>query len=175
MTTAELDFVFAQMAQSNAQLRELLAGVSPVQWAWKPDVETWSINETSEHLVVVEQGVLFRLRTAPPDGLEKTAGKERLPAMLANRRVKFPAPARVQPSGHKFAGPVECLEQLAIARAATLSWAQDADTQLLQHVMPHPAFGELHGGQWLQMLAGHTLRHVEQMRELMELPAFPES
>lgn len=168
-----LNPVLARMAQSDAELRALLAHVTEAQWHWKPAVDAWSLNEIAEHLTVVEQGVLFRLRTAPADGFEKTAGKERLSAMLVNRNVKVPAPARSQPSGQRFATPSECLAQLALARAATLSWARDPDTQLLQHVMPHPAFGELHGGQWLEMLAGHTLRHIAQMREVMASEGFP--
>ena len=175
MSAFDVSPVLAEMAQSDQQLRQLLASVSPAQWSWKPAVDSWSLNEIAEHLAVVEQGVLSRLRTAPADGIEKTAGKERLPAMLTNRNVKFPAPARTQPTGTRFAAPADCLAQLAVARAATLAWAQDPQTQVLEHVMPHPAFGELHGGQWLQMLAGHTLRHLEQMRELLAHDGYPAS
>lgn len=172
MTAADLELAYAQMSQSDTELRTILKHVSPRQWTWKPDAETWSLSEITEHLAIVEQGILFRLCTAPADGFDKTVGKDRLPAMLANRQVKFPAPARTQPRG-KFATPADCLAQLSLARAATLSWAQDQDTKLMQHVMPHPAFGELHGGQWLQMLAGHTFRHLEQMRELIAKGGYP--
>ncbi len=173
MTPAELDLALAQMSQSDTELRQLLAPVTTAQWHWKPDEESWSLCQIAEHLVIVEQGVMFRLRTAPADGIEKTVGKQHLPAMLVDRRERFPAPARTLPSGTKFESPEEYLAQLATARTNTLGWAQDADTKLMEHVMPHPAFGDLHGGQWLQMLAGHTLRHLAQMRELMALPGYP--
>ena len=168
-----LDEAVAQLAQSDAAFREAIAPVSPAQWTWKPDIETWSIGECAEHLVIVEQGILHRLRSAPPDAFEKTVGKERLPEMVANRTVKFPAPARLQPGGRRFATPDECLAQWTATRAATLAWAQHPDTQLHRHVMPHPAFGELHGVQWLQMMAGHTLRHISQMHEVMAREGYP--
>ena len=65
MTAADLELAYAQMSQGDAGLRIILQGVSPEQWAWKPHPETWSLSEITEHLAIVEQGILFRLRTAP--------------------------------------------------------------------------------------------------------------
>ena len=170
MTT--LDEAVAQLAQSDAALREAVAPLKAAQWSWKPDAATWSIAEVAEHLVLVERGILFRLRSAPADGLEKTEGKEQVLGKLTQRAVKFPAPARLVPTG-KYPAPVDFEIEMSTARAATLTWAQDADTHLQKHVMPHPAFGELHGLQWLLMMAQHTLRHIAQIREVMAHPQYP--
>ena len=62
MTT--LDEAVAQLAQSDAALREAVAPLNAAQWSWKPDAATWSIAEVAEHLVLVERGILFRLRSA---------------------------------------------------------------------------------------------------------------
>ncbi len=170
MTT--LDEAMAQLAQSDAALRDAIAPLSPAQWTWKPDEATWSIAEVAEHLVLVERGILFRLRTAPADGLEKTEGKEQVLGKLVQRAVKFPAPARMVPTG-KYAAPADFEIEMSTARAATLAWSQDPDTHLQNHVMPHPAFGELHGLQWLLMVAQHTLRHIAQIREVMAHTDYP--
>lgn len=167
-----LDDAVSQLAQSDAALRETIAPLRPAQWSWKPDAETWSIGEVAEHLFLVERGILFRLRTAPADGIEQTEGKEQLLAKLVERTARFPAPARVVPGG-KFASQAEFLPEMSAARAATLAWAKDPDTDLLKHVMPHPAFGELHGLQWLLMISTHTLRHIGQMREVMAAEGYP--
>ena len=140
----------------------------------KPDGAIWSIAEVAEHLVLVERGILFRLRTAPADGLEKTEGKEQVLANLTQRTVKFPAPGRLVPTG-KYASLADFEIDMSTARAATLAWAQDSDTHLQKHVMPHPAFGELHGLQWLLMIAQHTLRHVAQIREVIAHPDYPKA
>ncbi len=161
-----LDEVVVQLGQSDAALRETIAPLSLEQWSWKPDADTWSIGEGAEHLFLVERGILFRLHTASGDGIEQTDGKEHLMAKLVERTNKFPAPARVVPGG-KFASQTEFLHEISAARAATLAWAQDPGTDLRKHVMPHPAFGELHGLQWLLMISTHTLRHIGQMREVM--------
>ena len=95
--------------------------------------------------------------------------------MLVNlnlRTVKFPAPARLVPTG-KYSAQTDFENDMSTARAATLAWARDPDTHLEQHVMPHPAFGELHGLQWLLMIAQHTLRHIAQIREVMAQPEYP--
>ena len=170
MTT--LDEAIAQLAQSDAALREAVAPLSSAQWSWKPGAATWSIAEIAEHLVLVERGILFRLRTAPADGLEKTDGKERVLVNLTLRTVKFPAPARLVPTG-KYPAQTDFEIDMSTARAATLAWVRDPDTHLQQHVMPHPAFGELHGLQWLLMIAQHTLRHIAQIREVMAHPEYP--
>lgn len=167
-----LDEVVVQLAQSDAALREMVTPVSAEQWKWKPDGDTWSIGEIAEHLFLVERGILFRLRSAPADGIEKTEGKEQLLSKLLERTARFPAPARVVPTG-KFASQTDFLPEMSAARAATLAWAQDAATDLQQHVMPHPAFGELHGLQWLIMLTQHTRRHLSQMREVMAAEGYP--
>jgi hypothetical protein len=168
------DHIFAQLAQSDAALRATLAGLSEAQWNWKPDAAVWSIGEIAEHLVLVERGILFRLRTAPPDGIEKTEGKEQVSHHAADRTVKLPAPPRLHPTG-KFADAPACLEGLGEARANLLAWAQDPATHLRQHVMPHPAFGELHGEQWLELIASHTLRHLDQIRELQAQAGYPQA
>ncbi len=170
MTT--LEEAVTQLAQSDAALREAIAPLKDAQWSWKPDAATWSIAEVAEHLVLVERGILSRLRSAPADGFEKTEGKEQLLGKLTQRAVKFPAPARLVPIG-KYEAPADFEMEMSTARTATLTWAQDADTQLQKHVMPHPAFGELHGLQWLVMMAQHTLRHIAQIREVMAHPEFP--
>lgn len=167
-----LDDAIAQLAQSDAELWAAMGNVTGTQWIWRPDAEVWSIGEIAEHLVLVERGILRRLRLAPSEGIEKTVGKEQILRHLTNRTRRIPAPARVLPSG-RYANSAACLADLSVARAETLAWAQDPGTDLQQHVMRHLAFGELHGLQWLQLLAGHTMRHVLQMRELMALAGFP--
>ena len=170
MTT--LDEAVAQLAQSDVALRAAIAPLSPAQWTWKPDAATWSIAEIAEHLVLVERGILFRLHSAPADGLEKTEGKEQVLGQLTQRTVKFPAPARLVPTG-KYPAPADFEIDMSTARAATTAWAQNPDTDLHKHVMPHPVFGELHGLQWLFMIAQHTLRHIAQIREAIAHPEYP--
>jgi uncharacterized damage-inducible protein DinB len=167
-----LDLVIERMADSDAAFTGAIGALSPEQWLWKPAAETWSVAECAEHVVIVEQGVLFRLRTSSAEGIEKTSGKEQLLSGLHLRTQRLQAPARVMPTG-RFASPGECLAALETARAATLAWASDASTQLESHVMPHPMFGELHGLQWLGLIASHQLRHVGQMREVMAMDGYP--
>ena len=171
-----LNEAIAQLTQSDAALREAIAplspALSPAQWSWKPDAATWSIAEIAEHLVLVERAILFRLHSASADGLEKTEGKEEVLVNLTLRTVKFPAPARLVPTG-KYAAAADFEIDMSTARAATLAWAQDPNTHLEKHVMPHPAFGELHGRQWLLMIAQHTLRHIAQIREVIAHPEYP--
>jgi uncharacterized damage-inducible protein DinB len=174
MTLLDLEPILAKLAESDTAVRQTIQDLSPAEWQWKPDPATWSIAEGAEHLVMVEQSILFRLRTAGPEGLEKTGGKQPILDQLPLRSQRFAAPPRLISKG-SFADPAACLAAFTAARTATLAWAQSPDTHLLNHVMPHPFFGELHGAQWLDMIAGHALRHVNQMRELMALEGYPKA
>ncbi len=160
------------LAATLAELRQTVAGLTVEQWCWKPSPEVWSIGEGAEHLVAVERGILRRLRLVTGEGLEKTVGKDNLSQRLLNRSRKLSAPERLIPQG-LYDSPAACLAALDAVRAATLAWVDDPATRFEAHVMPHPAFGELHGGQWVEMIAGHVGRHVAQMREVMTAPGYP--
>jgi hypothetical protein len=44
---------------------------------------------------------------------------------------------------------------------------------LREHTLPHPFLGELDGYDWILVFAGHTIRHLEQIREVKESRNFP--
>jgi hypothetical protein len=58
-------------------------------------------------------------------------------------------------------------------RDRTIEFVSTTQQDLRSHFSPHPAAGMLDCYQWTLLLAAHTDRHVQQMREVMADPGFP--
>jgi hypothetical protein len=103
--------------------------------------------------------------TPPPTPAELEALWHRQQAAFANRDRKISAPETTHPLN---APPrTEILRLLAESRAAFRALVASATYDELNAVaMPHPAFGAMSGVLWVNMIAGHEFRHIEQIRAL---------
>lgn len=86
-----------------------IEGLSSDQWSFKPDPETWSIAENSDHIVAVERDLLRSVQTCPEDEARGAAvkGKERLILKrVPDRSVRVKVPREIRPAG-RSGSPVE--------------------------------------------------------------------
>ncbi|MBC8086560.1 MAG: DinB family protein, partial [Phycisphaerae bacterium] len=85
------------------------------------------------------------------------------------------APELYRPTGTFTAQ--QALEKLEQVRARVLAAVEAADgVDLSKAAFPHPFFGPLTGYQWLVLIAQHELRHLKQMKEILNAqPAATES
>jgi hypothetical protein len=72
-----------------------------------------------------------------------------------------------------FATPEAFIAEFQLTRGGALAKARDEALDLRGVCAPHFALKELDGYQWLLMTASHTLRHLEQVKEILAHPAFP--
>jgi hypothetical protein len=160
--------------------RELLAsivGLSPIQWAFRPNPTTWSIGEIVEHLLLSEIGSSKMVRklirgdyanTPFPEGATLFgAGLDRYPY------GSLEAPPALVPGSPRHRTIVE--SELASARERLrqeLARFQGDDPEALRS--PDPATGEWFTlGGWVRLHAGHERHHVGQIRRLMGTAGFP--
>ena len=80
---------------------------------------------------------------------------------------RWTAPERVRPSG-AWGDRAAAMAEFGRLREETIAYASSTADPLRKRWLRMP-LGELDGVQTLLMLAGHALRHVEQMRGLREL------
>lgn len=173
MTEQQLAAAIEGLDARYRELKELVSGLSEAQWRFVPNEQSWGAALCCEHIAIVEAGVVVGLRRAGTEGKEFTIGKEdRLPAQAADRTFKFNAPERVRPK-RRFADPGAFLAHYDEVRLRTLAYARDPESDLDNRVMKHPAFGELTAYQWLVLLAAHSGRHADQIREVIAHPDFP--
>src|SRR5215470_17657049 len=151
-----------------------VAGLSQPQANFKPSPDAWSVAGIVEHLATVEDLVIMRLekiKSEPDHGNFKDSDVV-LVDKVVDRTARFQAPERVQPTGKSLGSS---LERLAVTREKIVGLSRSApDAHFRQHSMDHPVFGPLDGHQWVVAMAGHCLRHTQQIQETKSAPNFPQ-
>jgi hypothetical protein len=119
-----------------------------------------------EHVVNVEERFLGRLGEAERAAAPRTdpTRESELAARVTNRAMRAQAPDPVKPTG-RFASLRDALSAFNATRERTISFARDRAGDLAWLVVEHPRFGNLNGSELLLIMAGHALRHSEQIRE----------
>ncbi len=182
-SSAEVALTADQIAKASRHLSatrdvlvEAVAGLSPLQWSFRPTDESWSIAEILEHLVLIEgrvHTIIGNMSNAPE---AESPGKQiEMDEIILNevpkRSTKVKAPEPVSPKG-RWSGD-EALECFLTTRERTM---QLLDAPLLRgRVRPHPLFGPWDGYQWLLATGSHTARHNEQILEIKGDVNFPGS
>ncbi len=155
-----------------------VAGLSAAQWNFKPAPDRWSIAECAEHIAKSED-VLFDLATkkimqspaAPEKRGQGNAHDEEVLKSVEDRSQKAKAPESLQPTGKLSRQAV--VAAFKKSRDHTIDYIEKTPDDLRVHFAPHPVFHELDAYQWILFTAGHTQRHVEQIREVKADPRFP--
>ena len=164
--------------QTTENLKNSVAGLSTAQLQFKPSDDRWSISQCLEHIATSEK-LLFDMAKA---ALEKPAQSEGKPAVtstdaqliagMTDRSQKFRTDQ--EPTG-AYTNAEAALNDLETARAAVLSFIQQADVENLRnHVTESPA-GTSDGYQNLLFIAAHCARHTLQIEEVKADSGFPKS
>ena len=174
LTQEERRFVVEHLSNSRDQMLLAVDCLTQAQWNFKPAVDTWSVAECCEHVVVLEAFILQSVQKAPELAeLPDVAGKEQIildKVSVAHRKVR--APGFSLPQG-RWAGSDELKGAFVSARHATIEFATASRAPLRWMVAPHFALGLLDGYQWLIFLGSHCERHLRQMEAVKALPDFP--
>jgi hypothetical protein len=166
MSPANKTEIVDMLENSREEFRAAVAGVSESLAAARPEAERWSVLECVEHVATVEEMFLKRLASgeyteAPP---EDTAKEASLAARIVDRSSRRQAPETALPKG-RFTSLAEGVEQFEGSRARSLQFARDRAADLYTLASMHPAFGPLNGVEALIIIASHSRRHAEQIRE----------
>jgi len=167
----------AALQRLEAVTRELQDATSelPVSLrARKPAPDRWSINDVLEHVSMVEQlfidALLPKIQSASPsaserEGFEPAMLPEHVQAVVEDRSRPRMAPEHVHPTGNVDAAA--SLQTIDNAHARLRDALQSTDSYTLSTVThDHRIFGTLNTFQWVDLMAGHERRHLQQIREI---------
>lgn len=178
METHERHLVLNQFAASERHLLELVDGLTPEQWTFRPAEGRWSIGECVEHVMRVEDRILGiiekKLSEGKPEAEKKdpSHAKDAVVAQrVPDRTVRREAPEPVRPTG-QWRGAEELLAEFRKTRQRTTEFAATTQSDLRSYFNPHVAYGELDCYQWLLLLSLHGSRHAEQIEEIKAAPGF---
>src|SRR5271156_1263329 len=164
-----------QVSEERARLVELVASLSAEQASHKPTPQTWSANESLEHLVLAEMSGVSKIWSAA-EGVRK--GKPVWSGEHTNRglsieevvactwKPKEIAPPLVAP---RFGGPPSYwLESFRHSQQLLDMLEPVLDGLDIEAVIfPHFLSGPLDAGQRIDFLRFHMLRHRGQIEEML--------
>lgn len=168
--------VLQRIDDAHDALITAVAGLSNAQSHFKPAPEAWSVAGIVEHLAIVEDRIVNRIHVllaSPPEPDKPVATEEAdeiLQHRVLDRSSKAQAPEATHPTGRSIA---ESLDSLVVSRNKIRDILRPAPADFRQRSMPHPRFGLMDCHQWLMTLAGHCMRHTQQIIETKMAPGFP--
>jgi hypothetical protein len=180
LTPAERKFAVDYYNQSKTRLLKDLKGLSVAQLSWKADSTRWSIAQCTEHIALAESmiwGWIQMTLKQPANPEKKSEVKmttDQLIGAMIDRSHKAQAPEPLKPSG-KFADNQAAINAYLSRRDSTIAYIQTTQDDLKNHYLTHPAFGTLDLYNGLILLAAHSVRHTEQIEEVMASPGFPKN
>lgn len=174
LTAEERQAVLTWLNETRDNLRSEVAHLSEAQATFKPSPDRWSVAENVEHLSIVEKFSAMRIQAlkdgevAPP-GRPSVADHLRASVLKRDPANRVSTPPQAAPSGN--VPLAEALTRFETARQLTIALADDP---YIFHgrLVPHPILPPMDGYEWLLAFAGHSARHVEQIRELKAHPDF---
>ena len=178
LTDAEREMAVKELTHSQDEMLYALDGLSEAQLYYKPDAETWSLVEITEHLAITENmifGMLQESLKTPADPSRRGEVKmsdEQILGLIEDRTNKVKTQIPMEPTG-KFGDFESTLKMFTDSRRDHIDYVKKTDDDLRNHYAQFP-FGTVDGFQVILFMSGHTDRHVKQMHELMSGADFPE-
>lgn len=166
MAPKERNEIVENLERSRQEFIAALAGLTESQANARPDPERWSVLDCVEHVTTVEerfQGWLNAAKKLDAPRIDK-AKEAGLLARVPDRSTRVKAPEAVVPAG-RFTTLEQALEQFNAGRTRSIQFAEDRCDDLYCLASEHPRFGPVNGVELLIIIAGHSRRHAEQIRE----------
>jgi hypothetical protein len=166
--TTTLKPIIEKLGKAQFGMLRAADAVSAELWKTRPAPAVWAAGELIGHVMTVERGVLAaadRAVQGPPRHFPLIR-RVHLPVALAESRVfrvKTPVPLDPALVQEKEA----MLAELREVRERTLAFIDETKGRDLSvYRWPHTFLGVLNTYQWMEMIAGHEVRHTKQMREI---------
>lgn len=178
LSQGERDRAMSHLHATRKMFLDAVTPLTEVQWNFKPAPDRWSVSEVAEHLAVTEELIIQRIGKVlagpaePGKKPEERVKDELVLRVIADRSQKAQAPEVIRPTG-RYRTRAGVVEAFRSNRDRTIEFVSTTQQDLRSHFSPHPAAGMLDCYQWTLLLAAHTDRHVQQMREVMADPGFP--
>lgn len=153
-------------------------GLTDAQLDFKAAPDKWSVKECAYHIAGAEKflwNLLEGTMKAPANPEKRSEIKvtdEQFVKMIEDRSMKAQAPEPIQPKNTGYKSLDEALDDFKKNRTEHIQYLKTTTEDLRNHVVQLP-FGYIDCYQLCLMIAAHSNRHTQQLKEVMANASFP--
>ncbi|NVJ45543.1 MAG: DinB family protein [Cytophagia bacterium] len=178
LTKEEKDFAIKYLNEATKELEQTVKGLSEAQLKYRPDANSWSVEDCLKHLTISEANIwagfvdaALQQEPDPSKRSEVKANDEMILGMIESRDQKVQTSESFQPV-NKEGDFKTVLKEFKSLRAAHLKWLKKTDEDLRNRYAQTPV-GTIDAYQGVLFISGHVKRHTAQMKEVMASEGFP--
>lgn len=179
LNKAERQKVIAHLKASQKELLKSIKGLSTEQLNFKPNENSWSIAECLEHITVSEKG-LFGLSQKTLEGDAKPElrkelkfSDEQVVGLITDRSFKAKASDDLTPK-NQFGNSTNTKVEFKKLRKHSIKFVKTSDADMRNHFFDFP-FGKVDTYQLIMFMSGHSVRHTDQIKEILADASFPQN
>ena len=178
LTQAEKDKTLQYLESTKKDVLDATRGLSPAQWNFKPAPDRWSIAECMEHIAAAEDfirdNIVNGVMKAPPaPGRDVAAIDAGILENVPARKTKVQAPEPIKPT-NRFGSPEAAIKHFVESRAITEDFLKTTPG-LRDHAADSPAGVKWDAYEFILLIAAHSERHTNQIKEVKADPNYPKS
>jgi len=178
LSQADKDKALALLESTRKDVLDSVKDLSPAQWNFKPGPDRWSIAECMEHIAAAEDFIRGNIESgvmkAPAvPGRDTAAIDAGIIANVPERKTKVQAPEPLKPT-NRFGSPEASIGHFIESRTKTEEFLKSA-TGLRDHAADSPTGQKWDAYEFILLIAAHSERHTNQIKEIKADPNYPKS
>ncbi|MEO9869647.1 DinB family protein [Ekhidna sp.] len=167
----------SHLKDSQSNLMSLVGGLNEDQLNFKVNEESWSIANCMEHIAISEENLMGMVKMSlkeqadPSKRAEVAMSDNQLIGIITSREQKVKTRKEFEPT-NSFGGFSSTIKTFKERRKENMKFVKSTDMDLRNHYIQFP-FGLIDSYQGIMFISGHTQRHADQIKEIMESEGFP--
>lgn len=166
------------LKETRADVLNTIKGLSETQLNFKASPEKWSVKECMYHIAISEKNLWAMMEGAmksqanPEKRAEIKITDEQLIEMMEDRSSKVKTVESFEPKSTPYQYLDDAVNAFKVMRADHIKYMKSTTEDMRNHVVQMP-FGWLDCYQLCLMMASHSNRHMQQMKEVIADTDFP--
>ncbi len=176
VSPAEKEKALAYLESTKKDVLDATKDLSPAQWSFKAAPDRWSIAECMEHIAAAEDYIRGAIENgvmkAPAvPGRDIAAIDAGIIANVPERKTKVQAPEAIKPT-NRFGSPQAAIDHFVESRTTTENFLKTTPG-LRDHAADSPNGQKWDAYEFILLIAAHSERHTNQIKEVKADPAYP--
>ena len=166
------------LKETRADVLNTIKGLSETQLNFKASPEKWSVKECMYHIAISEKNLwaimegAMKSQANPEKRAEIKITDEQLIEMMEDRSSKVKTVESFEPKSTPYQYLDDAVNAFKVMRADHIKYMKSTTEDMRNHVVQMP-FGWLDCYQLCLMIASHSNRHMQQMKEVIADTDFP--